>query len=148
MYPKSDEVVFLGYSINNRDFRLYNKRKNTMMESIDVVIGDTSKDKQEDDVSPQQTDVPDNGSDIESESQNSKDTHIYKGPSIIIQKDHSIENVIGSLNEGIITRLRQMISNTCFIFKIEPKNIKETLIDELCMNAMQEELCQLKRNNI
>ena len=38
---KSDEGIFLGYSINNRAYRVYNKRTKTMMESINVVIDDT-----------------------------------------------------------------------------------------------------------
>lgn len=70
------------------------------------------------------------------------------GPPIRIQKDHSIENVIGNLNEGVIIRSIEIISNTCFISKIKPKNIKKALNDELLINDMQEELCQFKRNKV
>jgi hypothetical protein len=38
--PKSDEGIFLGYSINSRAYRVFNKRTKTMMESINVVIDD------------------------------------------------------------------------------------------------------------
>lgn len=59
MDPKSDEGIYLGYSINSRACGVYEKLTKTMMEYINVVIDDTSKDKQEYedeyDVSPQKT---------------------------------------------------------------------------------------------
>jgi hypothetical protein len=38
--PKSDEGIFLGYSTNSRAYRVFNKRIETVMESINVVIDD------------------------------------------------------------------------------------------------------------
>ena len=38
--PKSDKGVFLGYSLNNRAYRVYNLCTQTIMESINVVIND------------------------------------------------------------------------------------------------------------
>ena len=46
---KSDEEIFLGYSINSRAYRVYNKRTKTVMESINVVIDDTISEKDIDD---------------------------------------------------------------------------------------------------
>jgi hypothetical protein len=37
---KSDEGIFLGYSTNSRAYRVFNKRTETVMESINVVIDD------------------------------------------------------------------------------------------------------------
>jgi hypothetical protein len=37
---KSDEGIFLGYSTNIRAYRVFNKRTETMMESINVVVDD------------------------------------------------------------------------------------------------------------
>lgn len=37
---KSDEVVFLGYSINSRAYRVYNLRTRTVMELVNVAIDD------------------------------------------------------------------------------------------------------------
>ena len=37
---KSDEGVFLGYSNNNRAYRVYNIRTQTIMESANVVVDD------------------------------------------------------------------------------------------------------------
>jgi hypothetical protein len=38
--PKSDEGIFLGYSTNSRAYRVFNKRTETVMETINVVIDD------------------------------------------------------------------------------------------------------------
>jgi hypothetical protein len=38
--PKSDEGIFLGYSTNSCAYRVFNKRTETVMESINVVIDD------------------------------------------------------------------------------------------------------------
>jgi len=38
--PKSDEGIFLGYSTNSRDYRVFNKRTDIVMESINLVIND------------------------------------------------------------------------------------------------------------
>lgn len=38
--PKSNEGIFLGYSTNNRAYRVFNTRTETVMESINVVIDD------------------------------------------------------------------------------------------------------------
>ena len=38
---KSDEGIFLGYSTNSQEYRVYNKHTKTVMESINVVIDDT-----------------------------------------------------------------------------------------------------------
>ena len=42
---KSNEGIFLGYSINSRAYRVYNKRTKMVMESINVVIDDTILEK-------------------------------------------------------------------------------------------------------
>ncbi|MCI54526.1 gag-pol polyprotein, partial [Trifolium medium] len=45
MDPKSNEGIFLGYSTNSRAYKVFNSRTNTMMESINVVIDDSTTDK-------------------------------------------------------------------------------------------------------
>ena len=40
-YAKSDEGIFLGYSINSQAYRVYNKCTKTVMELINVVIDGT-----------------------------------------------------------------------------------------------------------
>jgi hypothetical protein len=43
--PKRDEGIFLGYSSTSRAYRVFNKRKETVMESINVVIDDEEVDR-------------------------------------------------------------------------------------------------------
>lgn len=40
MDPKSDKDVFLGYSINSREYNMLNNWKKYMMESINVIADD------------------------------------------------------------------------------------------------------------
>lgn len=47
MDPKSDEGIFLGYSINSISYRVYNNFTKTLSKSINIVIVDTSEDKNE-----------------------------------------------------------------------------------------------------
>lgn len=46
MDPKSGEGIFLGYTINSITYRVYNKFLKVMMESINMVIDDTPRDKE------------------------------------------------------------------------------------------------------
>ena len=71
-----------------------------------------------------------------------------KVPSIRIQKDHPKDFIIGDPNSGVTTRSRGISSNSCFVSKVEPKNVKEALTDEYWITAMQEELEQFKRNEV
>lgn len=71
MDPKSDEGIFLGYSTNNRAYRVFNSRTKVMMESIIVVFYDSIIVKGtnvDEDVrtSSQQMDASENVEDIES----------------------------------------------------------------------------------
>jgi len=43
--PKSDEGIFLGYSTNSRAKRVFNKRTENVMESINVIIDDEEVDR-------------------------------------------------------------------------------------------------------
>ncbi|GAU28621.1 hypothetical protein TSUD_55650 [Trifolium subterraneum] len=132
--PKSDEGIFLGYSTNNKAYRVFNNRTRTMIESINVIIDDSPEVKVSDVVPNVDT----------SEGQPSK-----KGPSIRVQKNHPKELIIGNPDQGITTRRsNELVANSCFVSKIEPKNVKEALTVEFWINAMQEELNEFKRNEV
>ena len=175
---KSDEGVFLGYSINSRAYRVYNKRTKTVMESANVVVNDTGEDimkvldggENEDFRSAEvsegvTTGVPNTASATEGVSDSVTNTEIEKHqgddaeqppkrPSRRVQKNHSSEDVIGSVDDGVRTRgkprvnYQEMIGNVCFTSTMEPKNVKEALEDELWISAMQEELGQFERNDV
>ncbi|GJX07243.1 retrovirus-related pol polyprotein from transposon TNT 1-94 [Tanacetum coccineum] len=64
-------------------------------------------------------------------------------------RNHSLENVIGNLNQRTLRSQAQNQSNFfCFISTIEPKNVNETLTDESWIIAMQEELNQFIANDV
>ncbi|MCI04823.1 gag-pol polyprotein, partial [Trifolium medium] len=72
-----------------------------------------------------------------------------KGLSVRVQKNHPKELIIGNPDQGITTRRSNyIITNSCFVSKFEPKNVKEALTDEYWIIAMQEELEQFKRNEV
>ena len=45
-------------------------------------------------------------------------------------------------------QIREEVSHMCYVSLIEPKNIKEALLDDSWVNAMHEELGQFERNNV
>jgi len=74
---------------------------------------------------------------------------ISKGPSTRVQKNHSQDLIIGDLDQRVRTRRsNDIVSNSCFVTKFEPKNVKEALTDEFWIEAMQEELTQFKRSEV
>ena len=129
------------------------------MESINVVVDDLTparKKDVEEDVRTSGDNVADtaksaeNTENSDSATDESNINQPDKRPSIRIQKMHPKELIIGDPNRGVTTRSREIeiVSNSCFVSKIEPKNVKEALTDEFWINAMQEELEQFKRNEV
>ncbi|MCI35882.1 gag-pol polyprotein, partial [Trifolium medium] len=127
------------------------------MESINVVVDDAPTDWT--DVMPHAAPSIPQAS-VEVEGEESEEDHTdnevvevrqptaTKGPSTRIQKNHPPDAIIGQLDHGVTTRSREVVSNSCFVSKIEPKNVKEALQDEFWINAMQEELTQFERNEV
>ncbi|CAJ2661891.1 unnamed protein product [Trifolium pratense] len=110
--PKSDEGIFLGYSTNNRAYRVFNSRTKTMMESINVVIDDTdltSIDSAEetDVVTPVPTPDDDQAEydSIQDFEPNTENLRLNKGPSIRVQKNHSKEISIRNPDQGVTIRI-------------------------------------------
>lgn len=81
-------------------------------------------------------------SEIEDSGGEEENSKTNKVPSTIIHKYHPLENIIGNLNEGVMSISRYVIANIYFISKIEPKNVKEDLNYKYWINSMQEELVQ------
>jgi hypothetical protein len=147
MHPKSDEGIFLGYSTNSRAYRVFNLKTETVMESINVVIVDVPKEKVHD-VDPdvetfiQETNAPVQMNEVEPEKEDTEEDEpdqmsTTKGPSTRIQKNHPQDLIIGNPDLGVTTRRSVgVIANSCFVSKIEPKNVKEALTDEYLIEAM------------
>ncbi|MCH79563.1 gag-pol polyprotein [Trifolium medium] len=150
--PKSEEGIFLGYSTNSRAYRVYNSRTKILMESINVVIDDATLSKPTDvdlDVDTSDDTVAETEFKSDDEAPIPEPAQINKAPSIRIQKNHPKDLIIGSPTQGITTRRsNEIISNSCFASKIEPKNVRETLTDKFWIEVMQDELTQFKRSEV
>ncbi len=63
-----------------------------------------------------------------------------------LQSYHPVENILGDLSQGVLTRNQTGLINTClhacFLSQMEPKNAIEALKDSSWIEAMQEELQQ------
>ncbi|KAD2804685.1 hypothetical protein E3N88_38062 [Mikania micrantha] len=87
-------------------------------------------------------------------------------PTLSINKNHPVENIIGPLSEGVLTRSRTLTAQnllpeetttrsqsgpinsclySCFISQVEPKNVKMALKESSWVEAMQEELMQFQK---
>ncbi|XP_024196068.1 uncharacterized protein LOC112199259 [Rosa chinensis] len=161
---RSNDGIFLGYSVNSQAYRVYNKRTKIVMESINISIDDhyiRQADVDVDTSSPSSS-VPQDMS--KTDEQEEHVDSIFKPAPVIrrgfkqVQKDHSSQDVIGKLSDGLKTRkptsytenliTMNIISQCGFVSLIEPKNIKEALLDDDWIRAMQEELNQLTRNDV
>nr|GEW46386.1 retrovirus-related Pol polyprotein from transposon TNT 1-94 [Tanacetum cinerariifolium] len=68
-------------------------------------------------------------------------------------KDHPLEQVIGEPSQPILTRNQLRSDGDMYMYALtvstmEPKNVKEAMIDPVWIDTMQEELLQFKRLNV
>ncbi|KAK2418362.1 putative mitochondrial protein [Trifolium repens] len=163
--PKSEKGFFLGYSTNSRAYRVYNTKTQVVMESVNVVVKDSSDKENEgvDQGTPVSVNVePDDGASTpasmneadertieEDNDESARPQATSKGPSVRVQKNHPLDLVIGNPEQGITTRrTNDVVANSCFVSLFEPKNVKEALTDEAWIEAMQEELNQFERSEV
>ena len=153
--------------MNNKAYRVYNKRTLTIEESIHVAFDevDSLKPKNIDDDNDDDINVIENNvNNIKLRDQISQDSNkeeSMKNASHLEQdqqfpeswrivKNHPIDQILGDPSQGVITRssLRNVCNNMAFVSDIEPKNIEEAETDEFWLMAMEEELNQFERNNV
>ncbi|CAM8948430.1 unnamed protein product [Rhodiola kirilowii] len=94
-----------------------------------------------------------NSSSDEGEEVSTQEDRAALQPSRRISRDHPISEIIGAPSDGIQTRgkrinYRGLAAYSCFLSSIEPKNVKEALVDEYWVLAMQEELEEFARNDV
>ncbi|CAM8981771.1 unnamed protein product [Rhodiola kirilowii] len=94
-----------------------------------------------------------NSSSDEAEDTSTQEDIAALQPSRQIARNHPKFEIIGEPSEGMrtrgkVTNFRQLAACSCFVSTIEPKNIKEALLDEYWVLAMQEELEQFARNDL
>ncbi|KAL1211062.1 Retrovirus-related Pol polyprotein from transposon TNT 1-94 [Cardamine amara subsp. amara] len=174
---KSDEEIFLGYSGSSTAFRVFNKRSRTVQETVNVVFDDASFYRNVLPSDVNQEDL-DNDARVQEEQTTEDKTESCEESSIVpltqVHRNHSKQDVIGTIQGGRITRgkqidFKQMVGKrqekekeiqetsdqiaevvrfACFVSGIEPKNHKEALVDEFWIAAMQEELEQFERSDV
>jgi hypothetical protein len=68
----------------------------------------------------------------------------------IIQKDHPVDNILGSINKVVTThsRLATFCEHYSFVSSLEPLKVEEALDDPDWVMAMQEELNNFTRNEV
>jgi hypothetical protein len=68
----------------------------------------------------------------------------------VIQRDHPVDNIVGSIRRGVTTRSR--LKNFCafysFVSSLEPTKVEQALEDPDWVLAMQEELINFERNHV
>jgi hypothetical protein len=68
----------------------------------------------------------------------------------MVQRDHPVDNILGSIQRGVTTRSR--LSDLCafylFVFSLEPLSVEQALEDPDWIIAMEEELNKFKRNEV
>jgi len=139
---------------------VYNNRTQVVIESINVVIDDVAKEPVPEilpgveaypETSAQEKVIPETVMEPETNSVEAELNNVEasKGLLIRVQKNHPQKLIIGDPDQGIRTRrTNDIVSNSCFVSKFEPKNMKEALTDNFRIGAMQEELNQFKRSEV
>jgi hypothetical protein len=67
-----------------------------------------------------------------------------------IQRDHSVDNILGDIKKGVTTRSRviNFYEHYSFVSSFEPFKVKDALSDLDWVVAMQEELNNFKCNEV
>ena len=143
---QSDEGIFLGYSSTSKAYRVYNKRTMKVMQTMNVVINESSDSSSEKSIeeltkeilppepkvvqeiveqelaspsTPGTPSVVEDSADIIT-SPDSK-SHEEKGPSSRIKLNHPPKDIVGNLNE------LNFVSYSCYLSHVEHTKVEEAL---------------------
>ena len=157
---KSDEAIFLGYSLNSKAYRVFNKRTLTVEESIYVVFNesDITSSRKEDFADDDAGTLEHGMKDLTLKDKQSSEPHeeeVSKNHDDIPKEwryvqSHPKELIIGDPSQGVKTRSahRDAHDLIAFVSHVEPHNIEEAETDPNWMLAMHDELNQFRRNNV
>jgi hypothetical protein len=147
--PKSDEGIFLGYSSTSRAYRVFNKRTETVMESINVVIDDekieipsSGEENQliSVEVTEGTTDIvkasPSVSPDEPPSPPTASDTSADPPKRSWVKNNHPPQQLLGTIDEGrrlrsrvihLTSEVANQVSHSCFLSQTEPKKVDEAL---------------------
>ena len=142
---KSDEGIFLGYSLTSKAFRVFNKRILVVEESIHVIFDKSNppskKDSlDDDDVGILQENIDKASHEKEKDQEEIKDDeskeeelnepqHIEKEPSYPRERLYVKDGkIIGNPSQGVKTRssYKNICEYVAFLSQLEPKNVKKS----------------------
>jgi hypothetical protein len=174
---KSEEGIFLGYSTNSRAYRVFNKRTEIVMESINVVVDDEEDErpssseenqlklvdlastdiiKSSPNMSPEESPSP-TASDITPTTSKDEDVYANQPKQAWVKHNHPPQQLLRTIDEGRRLRSRviqpnsevaNQVSYSCYLAQSEPKKVDEALQDEGWVSAMHDELHQFTRNYV
>nr|GEV88559.1 retrovirus-related Pol polyprotein from transposon TNT 1-94 [Tanacetum cinerariifolium] len=151
--PKSYKGVFLGYSQNSKAYIVLNKHTMKVEESLNVTLVKSPPPTKlsplvDDDVGDEEA-IRNNTSVVNNNNKEDESIEVDKIVNIKESKNHSLDQVIGNLNQRTLRSKAQNQSNFfSFISTIEPENVNEALKDKSWVVAMQEELNQFVTNDV
>ena len=137
---KSDETIFMGYALNSKAYRVFNKTSLIVEESIHVVFDETNVTPRkgiivdEADIEDQNIEEPKEKKQEDSKEdpplkdlQRKEDQHDDLPKTWKYIKNHSIDQVIRDPIQGVRTRgaLKDTCDYAAYISQLEPKNFKE-----------------------
>lgn len=152
---KSDEGIFLGYSLTSKAYRIFNKRTLVIEEYMHVTFDESFTSKEDHDPCDDEDDLMDTTieDNINGDQPNSHDEEVQHDnlpQEWKTHRDHPIDSIIGDINKGVTTRLnlKDACLNMAFVSQIEPCKVDDALEDDQWIDAMQEELNQFERNQV
>ncbi|XP_075083633.1 uncharacterized protein LOC142167368 [Nicotiana tabacum] len=171
--PRSDEIIFLGYSINNGSFRVYNKRTLSIEESVHVVFDENNTltekgiiagDEDQNQETTQSSNLQESANRVENVTESTDEisnsqpeaqiesttpTSITRPNELRSEPEYPQKFIIGDPSEGMKTRgAHKKKANLALISQIEPKKIYEAIKDSSWVHAIQDELDQFDNNQV
>ncbi|XP_039689400.1 uncharacterized protein [Medicago truncatula] len=146
---KSDKAIFLGYSATSKAYRVYNLRTKVLEESMHIKFDEFEELEAQERIFEEDEEASQINPDIEKIQQQSLNEEVSLSPpkSWRIVDHHPQEQIIGETTDGVRTRRSFQTNDFAMISQIEPKSIKEAIIDESWVEAMKEELYQFEKKS-
>jgi transposase InsO family protein len=142
---KSDKGIFLGYSSTSKAYRIYNLRTRVLEESMHIKFDEFEEIETQRKILEEEEDEAQN---ISNQTSSNEETPQSPPRSWRTVDYHPQDQIIGQTTDGVRTRRSFQNNDMAMISQIEPKSIKEAIIDNSWIEAMKEELSQFDKNEV